>query len=635
MAALETLADGHECLGIVCGSGFEDRADLLTRLSARWLLLGNSPDTVATLKDPVAFAELCRDAQVPHPETLLTPPANSDGWLVKRVGGAGGWHVRPAKDGGKAGAGVYFQRRVAGTPVSALVLGDGKRVLVLGFSAQWSAPTARHPYRYGGAVRPAALDADLRAAMSAAIARLGERVPLIGLNSADFLVEGADFHLLEINPRPGATFDLFEPDDGSLFALHVAACNGRLPERAPVLNGAMAGAIVYADSAMASVPAVAWPAWTADRPVAGSRIDMDEPVCSAFARAETAAAARRLLDERCADVRSLLRGAAMSVQPLSVNTRAQALIDVVKASAAELKVAVARGEQGETLIDAGRRASGSIAAGVALARICMGGLGHVDLTANDALPRWPWTLTVHSAHPVIACLASQYAGWRLTHGEGKDAYFALGSGPARALARSEPLFETLAYRDTATSAALVMESAAPPPAPVVSKVAQACGLTPDKLTFLYAPTQSLAGMHADRRPRAGSRAAQGPRAEISAAAHRRGHGRRALVAAASRFRHGHGPHQRCDHLWRSRAVDGRRRGGRRARSCREAAKPGLARLRSAVRRDLQALQGRFLRHRSDAVQSRRGHRHRTRNRRELPRRRSQCRSHQCLLRVTR
>jgi methenyltetrahydromethanopterin cyclohydrolase len=178
---------------------------------------------------------------------------------------------------------------------------------------------------------------------------------------------------------------------------------------------------------------------------------------------------------------------------ISVNTRAQVLIDRLKARAAELKVAVAHGARGETLIDAGSRVPGSIAAGLALAEICMGGLGKVDLAASEATPRWPWTLTIHSANPVIACLASQYAGWKLAHGEGKGAFFALGSGPGRGRARVEPLFESLAYRDAAASAALVMESSKPPPAPVVENVAQACGVAPEQLTFLYAPTQSLAG----------------------------------------------------------------------------------------------------------------------------------------------
>lgn len=183
----------------------------------------------------------------------------------------------------------------------------------------------------------------------------------------------------------------------------------------------------------------------------------------------------------------------MSSDVLSVNTRAQALIEALKANAAELKVAVSRGPQGETLVDAGRAVPGSIAAGLAIARVCMGGLGDAALIATEALPRWPWTLTVHSANPVIACLASQYAGWRLTHSEGARPWFALGSGPARAMARPEPLFDALAYRDAASSAALVIEGAEPPPAAVVLRVAQACGLAPRQLTFLYAPTQSLAG----------------------------------------------------------------------------------------------------------------------------------------------
>jgi predicted ATP-grasp superfamily ATP-dependent carboligase len=304
MTALETLAKGRDCLGIVCGSGFEDRADLLTRIGVRWPLLGNAPDTVSTLKDPIAFARLCSDVGVPHPETSLTPPIDAADWLIKRIGGSGGWHIRPAGDG-KAGPGIYFQRRVAGVPVSALVLGDGKRLMVLGFSAQWAAPAVRYPYRYGGAVRPAALDASLRAATEAAIARVAARAPLVGLNSADFLIDGNDIHLLEINPRPGATFDLFEPKDVSLFELHVDACNGRLPKQPPVLDGCMASAIIYADRAIAAVPALAWPDWTADRPVAGSRIDRDEPVCSAFAHGRTAEAAKCLLDERCEVVRSL------------------------------------------------------------------------------------------------------------------------------------------------------------------------------------------------------------------------------------------------------------------------------------------------------------------------------------------
>jgi len=178
---------------------------------------------------------------------------------------------------------------------------------------------------------------------------------------------------------------------------------------------------------------------------------------------------------------------------ISVNRRAAELVQHLLADADALKIGVERGELGETRIDAGSRYPGSIAAGLRVAAICMGGLGHVDLVPSAATPRWPWTVTTRSSDPVVACLASQYAGWKLSHGEGKEAFFALGSGPARALARREPLFEKLAYVDRADSATLVLESAHPPPPPIVAKVAKDCGVDAEKLTIIFAPTQSLAG----------------------------------------------------------------------------------------------------------------------------------------------
>jgi len=182
-----------------------------------------------------------------------------------------------------------------------------------------------------------------------------------------------------------------------------------------------------------------------------------------------------------------------SVQSVSVNARALVLVEKLKSTCAELKVAVMRGELGETLIDAGARQPGSIAAGLLIAEICMGGLGTVALAASSATPRWPWTLVVHSSNPITACLASQYAGWRLSSGEGKDAFFALASGPARALARKEKLFEELDYKDAADCATLVLEASGPPPPTLVQAVARDCHLTPDRLCFICTPTQSFAG----------------------------------------------------------------------------------------------------------------------------------------------
>jgi len=183
----------------------------------------------------------------------------------------------------------------------------------------------------------------------------------------------------------------------------------------------------------------------------------------------------------------------MAVSAISVNERSAPLVDRLVHDAEELRIGVSNGELGEILIDAGSKSLGGIAAGIRIAEICMGGLGQVDLLPSSATPRWPWTLVVRSSNPVIACLASQYAGWRLVDDTGKKPFFALGSGPARALARREPLFKDLCYSDNAPRSTLVIESSRPPPKGIVATVAQHCQIKPDGLTVIFAPTQSVVG----------------------------------------------------------------------------------------------------------------------------------------------
>jgi methenyltetrahydromethanopterin cyclohydrolase len=178
---------------------------------------------------------------------------------------------------------------------------------------------------------------------------------------------------------------------------------------------------------------------------------------------------------------------------LSVNRRAAELTAALGRDGAMLNLGVARGPLGESLIDAGADQRGGVEAGLRIAEICMGGLGGVRLVPDNAIPRWPWTIAVASSQPVIACLGSQYAGWSLSHGSGKDAFFALGSGPARALAQKEAVFKDIGYRDEADQATLVIESGRPPPPEIVEKVTRDCGVEPAALTVIYAPTQSLAG----------------------------------------------------------------------------------------------------------------------------------------------
>jgi methenyltetrahydromethanopterin cyclohydrolase len=176
---------------------------------------------------------------------------------------------------------------------------------------------------------------------------------------------------------------------------------------------------------------------------------------------------------------------------LSINARAGELADAMVREAAALRIGVRR--YGATIIDCGAEHFGGIEAGLRMAAIAMGGLGTVSIVPSDATARWPWHVVVRSSQPATAFLASQYAGWALQHEDSAGNFSALGSGPARALARREDLFAELAHREHSERAILALESDHPPPKPVLEKVAADCGVALDRLTVLFAPIRSIAG----------------------------------------------------------------------------------------------------------------------------------------------
>ena len=137
---------------------------------------------------------------------------------------------------------------------------------------------------------------------------------------------------------------------------------------------------------------------------------------------------------------------------LSLNALAAPLAASLCADAERLRLKVSGGQDAPVLVDAGIDCLGGIEAGRRVAEICLGGLGRVRVEASG--DGWPLALTVTSSQPALACLASQYAGWGLSHGEGKQAWFSLGSGPVRALTGKEELFAELGYADRHDSSVL-------------------------------------------------------------------------------------------------------------------------------------------------------------------------------------
>jgi methenyltetrahydromethanopterin cyclohydrolase len=176
----------------------------------------------------------------------------------------------------------------------------------------------------------------------------------------------------------------------------------------------------------------------------------------------------------------------------SVNTLAGPLVEALIRERKALRLGTVELPGGSTLVDAGIAEPGGLEAGRRIAEICLGGLGEVQLSAGSS--SWPLQLFVHTSNPVLACLGSQYAGWSLSHGKGKEGFSALGSGPGRSLALKEDIFKELGYRDTADATCLVLEVDKHPPPEIIEKIVRDCRIAPERLTLILTPTRSLAGI---------------------------------------------------------------------------------------------------------------------------------------------
>ncbi|HET9641956.1 MAG TPA: ATP-grasp domain-containing protein, partial [Burkholderiaceae bacterium] len=182
-SALAEAARLPGIVGWVAGSGFEGAAHLLEQ-PAELPLIGMPGADVATLRDARRFFDTLDRLGVAHPEVAFERPVDTFGWLAKRSGGSGGWHIAAADEGRQVHADTYWQRIQPGETMSALVLADGVRAQVVALNRLLVQPHPEHPYVYTGAIGPVSDDA-LESRVEAALEALVPAFSLRGLMSLD------------------------------------------------------------------------------------------------------------------------------------------------------------------------------------------------------------------------------------------------------------------------------------------------------------------------------------------------------------------------------------------------------------------------------------------------------------------
>ncbi|RLS33328.1 MAG: ATP-grasp domain-containing protein [Planctomycetota bacterium] len=322
-----------------CYTGaLENHPDLLAVMASQRRLAGNPAAAVRRVRDPHLLAGALADAGISFPETHTTPQGVlTDGsHLHKPLASAAGraiviwtaararrWQTR--QDNRRS----VWQRRVAGRAVSAAFVIGADGAGLVGTSKQLIGRRRWHarPYAYCGSI-----DVPLKS-LPEGIHRQWMQIGRV--LAADFALCGAvgvdaiataDGRLVvvEVNPRPTASMELFERSTGRLLAAeHLAACGiacGRPPATGShsgdlwvkgVLRVGPALQITAEiterlDELVARWSSGSWPG-LADLPRTGSTVPAGGALLTVFATAGSPAAALKLLGERIGGVEHLLR----------------------------------------------------------------------------------------------------------------------------------------------------------------------------------------------------------------------------------------------------------------------------------------------------------------------------------------
>lgn len=296
-------------------SNFENYPAAVGRLGNGRQLLGNSPQVLTLVRDPIALMDRLRYRGFAAPATRSTQPPS------RQIRGA--WLLKPRRSGGGHGTTVwvnqqrvpkshYLQERIEGVAGSVLFAADGQRSAPLAISRQMvgDAHFGASGFRYCGSLigPPAALfpgQAGLLDIATGLAAVVAEEFHLLGLNGIDFVARGGVPYPIEVNPRYCASMELVERAQGlSIFGVHARASRGNLPSGLVGPTQVHGKAIVFARRGVLMGDTRPWAErdFLADIPHPGEKIGQGHPICTVFASAKDAATCYYTLRKRAAAV---------------------------------------------------------------------------------------------------------------------------------------------------------------------------------------------------------------------------------------------------------------------------------------------------------------------------------------------
>lgn len=302
--AIDKLTDNFEMTHVVYGSGLEPFQDTLAFLDMRFFLLGNKPDVFLAVQNNVGFFSKLTELTIPHPETTFQPPASEGNWLIKPLLGQGGVGIERYSKIEDKFKSQLWQRYIEGISMSVLFVANGADYQIIGFNKLVSSKVGKNEFIFSAVMNQPAICKHIRKAVTSWLVSLVKYFSLNGMNSLDFIVSDGECYLLEINPRPSASMQLYS--DVFLKA-HINSC---LPAKSEIIQPSTVYSgykIIFATTEYKIKDKINWPEWAADIPYVGSKIHIDMPICSIIAHGINELQVEKSLQTREKIISKLLR----------------------------------------------------------------------------------------------------------------------------------------------------------------------------------------------------------------------------------------------------------------------------------------------------------------------------------------
>lgn len=303
-AAVGLLQKQYQISHVIYGSGLECHVVTLAFLQQHFIVWGNTMETFLAVQDKQQFFSSLDRLKISYPLTVFKQPDTNQGWLVKPMQGEGGegifqhqYHIDYIDTS-------YWQKYCPGVAMSVLFMANNNAYKIVGFNKQLNVSLGNKEFIFSGVISQPEIEFDIVKKVSHWLDNLVPEFYLKGLNSLDFIVQENECYLLEINPRPSASMQLYTEQ------CLLAYLNGGWPEtmgRCDLENNYHGYKIVFAETDYVISKQITWPSWVADIPRVGTFIQTNIPICSIIANGKTEQQVERLLLLREQEIKRLLK----------------------------------------------------------------------------------------------------------------------------------------------------------------------------------------------------------------------------------------------------------------------------------------------------------------------------------------